>query len=327
MSPVLVTGATGFVGSHLAELLLSRGERVRCLVRPGRPSLSWVEGLPVEAFEADMEADGSASRLLDDVRTVYHVAGVTKAGSLDEYRQTNVGMTRRLLEASVRQGVERFIYISSLTAVGPSTDGTPLDESAPCVPITDYGRSKLEAEQVCHQYADRLSLTILRPPAVYGPRDKDILEMFRWVSFGLRPTIGSRSKMLSLLHARDLATAAIVAAAEPNTSGKTYFVTDPEPYPFDSLIAMIAEISGRRTFPVRLPGPVVYGAALAAQTVSPLIGRTAVLTIEKARDILQPYWVCSSRAFERDSGFSSEVPVRQGLQETFVWYRAQGWIR
>lgn len=325
-SPVLVTGGTGFVGSHVVEQLLRDGHRVRCHVRRGRTSLGWLSNLPVEIVEGDIASSTDRLALLRDVGTIIHIAGVTKARSLEAYRAVNVDMTRALLETSVAHGAGRFVLISSLAAVGPSTDGSLPDELTACLPLTSYGISKLEAENVCRSYADRIGVTILRPPAVYGPRDKDILEMFRYVSLGLRPVIGSRSKTLSLVHVQDLASAVVRTSLDPRAAGKTYFVSDPEPYKFSDLIGSLARIMDRRTFPLYLPAPVLYAAALGSQAVSALLGRTAVLTIEKARDLLQPAWVCSSRALSEDLGVRSSIPIEQGLRETYAWYRSHGWL-
>jgi Nucleoside-diphosphate-sugar epimerases len=201
-----VTGGTGFIGSHTVEQLIAEGFHVRCLIRPHQTNLRWLQGLPVDLVKGDLLNSASILKSIEDAEYIIHIAGTTKAKRKSEFFTGNVTTTNNLLlAASQLKHLKKFCFISSLTAVGPSPTGIPLNETAPCHPITAYGKSKLEAERLCKNYSEKLPIVIIRPPAVFGPRDTDILEIFKWVNHGLKPILGSSAKTLSLVYAPDLA--------------------------------------------------------------------------------------------------------------------------
>jgi len=174
---VIVTGATGFIGSHLAARLVREGAEVVCLVRP-TSSLRWLEGLDVETRVAPLEDAQALERAVADAELVVHAAGLTRARSVAAYMAANAENTRRLLGA-MGDGVRRLVYVSSLAAVGPNPSAEPLDESAEPRPLGGYGASKLAAEQAVREHAGRVETCIVRPPSVYGPRDPNFVSLFR----------------------------------------------------------------------------------------------------------------------------------------------------
>lgn len=283
--------------------------------------------LRADIVRGDLLNPASLSGILTDVDCIIHIAGITKAKRKADFYAGNVTATQNLLEAAARSTrLKKLCFISSLTAVGPSPDGTPLTESAPCHPITTYGKSKLAAENLCMRYMDRLPIVILRPPAVYGPGDPDILEMYKLVARGFRPVIGSPEKTVSLIYAPELAKAIVCATIDNRTTGQTYFVSDPIIYPFSSLINHMANVADRRTIPLRLPTGAVYALAGIVQVFSIFGSRPAVLNIEKARDILQKHWVCSPQKIKSHIGFETTFPVLESIKQTFGWYREKGWL-
>ena len=324
---VLITGASGFIGSHTAEEFIARGFHVRCLLRPSRTHLRWLEGLPVEAVRADLSIASQLARHLQGVDFVVHVAGLTKARTRREYFAGNVSPTRALLEAARTAGsVRKFVFLSSLTAVGPSATGEPLTEEAPCRPITTYGRSKLEAEQQVRHHAGTMPYVILRPPAVFGPRDPDILELFKWVKHGIRPVIGFSNKTISLVYAPELARAIAEATISTSADGRTYFVSDPAIFTLSSLLEYLATLGRRRTVSIRFPRGLIYSMAGISQFFSAVSGRASVLNIEKARDILQKHWVCDPDRIRREIGYAPRISVYEALQQTYDWYRTIRWL-
>ncbi len=324
---IFVTGGTGFIGSHTVERLLEEGYRVRCLVRPHQINLRWLQGLPVDIVRGDLSDSVSLSKCLEGVDYIIHIAGMTKAKRKSEFFTGNAKTTEHLLHAASKmKHLKKFCYLSSLTAVGPSTTGIPLTETAPCHPITTYGQSKLEAERQCRHFADRIPIVIIRPPAVFGPRDTDILEMFKWVSYGFKPIIGSSEKTLSLVYAPDLAKGIIRASIDERTIGQTYNISDPAIFTFSSLIDYIATLVQKRTIRIHFPKGLFYSMAGIAQVFSAFGKSPALLNIEKARDLLQDHWICDSRKIQEHIGFHTATSINNGLSKTFQWYKETGWL-
>lgn len=228
--------------------------------------------------------------------------------------------------ASHFKDIKKFCFISSLTAVGPSYNGVPLIENSYCHPITTYGKSKLEAEHLCKRFMDRIPIVIIRPPAVFGPRDPDILEMFKWVNRGFRPVIGSSEKTLSLIYAPDLAKGIIQATLDEQSIGETYFISDPTIFTFSAIIDYLATFINKHTIPFHFPKGLVYSMAGIMQFIAAFGRKPAVLNIEKARDILQKHWVCNSKKIKDHIGFETTTSIYEGLRRTFRWYKENGWL-
>lgn len=252
---------------------------------------------------------------------------MTKARKPREYNDGNVLSTRNLLEAAAANPkLKKFCFISSLTAVGPSRDGTPVNENSPCNPITTYGVTKLEAETICQLHVNRIPIVILRPSAVYGPRDHDSLDIFRWASKGFIPGMGGREKTVSLIYGPELARAVVEATVSERTTGETYFVADPQAYPFSEIMAKVAVMAGKRARTIVLPKWLLYGLAGISEAVSVFQSNPAVLNIEKVRDLVQKSWVCSPKKLEEHIGFRTQVSIEDGLRRTFEWYKEYGWL-
>jgi len=324
---IFVTGGTGFIGSHTVEQLLAEGFHVRCLVRPHQTNLRWLQGLPIDMVKGDLMNPSSIAKCIEGADYIIHLAGLTKAKYQRDFFTGNVTTTNNLLlAASQSKTLKKFCHISSLTAVGPSMSGIPLKETAYCHPITSYGKSKLEAEHVCKKYSGKIPIVILRPPAVFGPRDTDILEIFKWVSHGLKPILGSSSKTLSLVYAPDLAAGIIRATVDERTAGETYNIADPTIFTFSSIIDYLATFIHKRSIRVHLPKGLVYSMAGITQFVSLLSKKPAVLNIEKARDLLQTHWICDPQKIHNHIGFQTSTSIYEGMNKTFQWYQQKGWL-
>ncbi|MBI5464899.1 MAG: NAD-dependent epimerase/dehydratase family protein [Ignavibacteriales bacterium] len=290
-------------------------------------SLVWLRSLPVEIREAHFYNASSLARLTTDVDYVVHIAGTTKAKRPAEYVRGNVEATRNLLQAcTTSAGIKKFTFISSLTALGPSADGSLLDESAECHPLTSYGKSKLQAEHLCESFNTQLPIVIIRPTAVYGPRDRDILEMFRWVGYGIKPIIGSREKSLSLIHAEDLARGIADATLSSATAGNIYHLSERQPHSFSWLIDTLAQIVHRQPLSIRLPNSLLFAVAGIVEAISFLGPKPAVFSLDKARDIIQPHWICSAEKALTEFGFETRIHTETGLRQTYEWYKKEGWL-
>jgi nucleoside-diphosphate-sugar epimerase len=323
----LVTGATGFIGSHLVDLLLSKNYQVRVLLRK-TSNIEWLRDLPGEFVYGDIFDTEALRKAVTAVDHVYHSAGLTKAKTPDEYMQANAEGTKNLLEAVKTHdtNIARFVQISSQTVIGPSPGEDPVDESAEPRPITTYGKSKWKAEQECHRYQGSFPVTILRLPAVFGPRDRDIFEFFNTVNKGLQPMVGFSEKYISLIHARDAVRGIVMAAEAPIAAGETYFLTSSRYYGWKEIGDLTSKIMGKRVIRLRIPEWGVYVIAGVAEVLAKFSSKPALINLEKARDMVQDYWTCDPRKALKDFGFRQEISIEEGIQDTVDWYRRMRWL-
>jgi nucleoside-diphosphate-sugar epimerase len=326
-APILVTGGAGFVGSHLVERLVETGARVRCLVRR-TSSLGYLLADRVELVYGDLAEDKGLTEALDGVETVFHLAGTTKAASPDAYYRGNAGGTEHLLRACERQGgpALRLIHVSSLAAAGPSRDALGIAEDAEPHPVSHYGKSKLAAERAVRSSRLGASATIVRPAVVYGPRDIDVLEVFRSVARGVLLKIGLGDSYFSFIHVRDLAGALLAAAESPRAAGGTYFAANPAPVSWREFAARAASIMNRRFTTVTAPRSVAYLAGWGAELVAKRRGRPTILSRDKIREARHRYWVCRTGRAQEDLGFVPSFSLETGIAHTLAWYKSVGWL-
>lgn len=323
----LVTGATGFIGSHLVELLVKKNYAVRVLLRRTSDT-AWLQGLPLEYVYGDLYDTDALGRAVAGVDYVYHSAGVTKARSKEEYFRGNTEGVVNVLDAVARHnpGLKRFVQISSQTAAGPSPGITPITEDAPPHPITTYGESKLRAEQACAALRDEIPITVLRPPAVYGPRDKDIYEFFNTMSRGLQPMVGFREKFVSLIHVGDLVRGFVLAAESEKARGGTYFISSGRVYGWKEVGDVTRSVIGKAALRVKVPEAGVYAIAAFSELFGLFSTKPVLINFEKARDMVQNYWTCDSSKAQRDFGYMQEISLEEGIRTTVEWYRSKKWL-
>jgi nucleoside-diphosphate-sugar epimerase len=319
----MVTGATGFVGSHLAEALRQRGHEVTVLARSAAKAES-LQARGVRVVMGDLHDSGALSRAIEGQDAVFHVAGVVAARDEAEFQRANRDGTANLVEASARAGRPRFVLVSSMAAAGPSSPGKPHRGTEPPRPVTAYGRSKLAAEALVTGSA--LPWTIVRPPTVYGPRDQEVLKVFRIARWGVAPVFGDGSQELSAVHGGDLAEALLAAGLSDATIGKTYYACHPEVVTSAGLVRAIGATMGRRVAIVGVPRPV--GRALLALTEAGarLAGLATVLTTDKANEFFQPAWTGDPAPLSLDTGWRAIHDLSTGLADTYRWYRSAGWL-
>lgn len=325
---VLVTGASGFLGGHVAELFSGRGDSVRALVRKTSNTKHLAKLKNVELFEGSVEQVERVREAVDGVDAIVHCAGIVKAKSTDEFFAVNTGGTSNLVEAARRLGskLRRFVHVSSLEACGPSPDGGPVrpDQENP---VTGYGRSKLAAEKVVLAAKDAMNVTILRPGAIYGPRDGEILEVFKSIQRGLLPLVAGGTAKGVWIYATDCAEACVRAVEADVPSGRVYFVDDGcGPLDQRQMCADAERALGRKAF-VRasLPVPLLMTVARGVEVFGRVAGKPVMLTREKANMLLQ-HWVCSSEATRKDLGWEPRVPWSEGVNRAVEWYRQNGWL-
>jgi nucleoside-diphosphate-sugar epimerase len=323
---VLVTGGHGFVGSHLVSALLSRGDRVRCLVRrDGVPEA--LRGLDVEVVRGDLSDAARLRAALEGIEEVHHLAALTRSRTRREMLETNAQGTARILAAAADARLPgRFLLCSSLAATAPSPDGAPITEEHPPAPLTWYGESKAAAEALARRYADRLAVTVVRPPAVYGPRDRDFLALFRTASRGFVPILQGSPQTLSLVYAEDLAEGILAVARASATVGRTYFLAHPEVLPAGRLLEEVHRVVGGAGRRIVVPRGALRLLAAAGELLSQLTGAPPLLNRQRLREMGGAHWVCSPAAAERDAGWRARVGIAEGFERTHAWYRSRGWL-
>jgi nucleoside-diphosphate-sugar epimerase len=323
----LVTGGTGFVGSHLVERLLRNGYAVTCLVRDLR-HLRWIEGMEVRLTQGDCTQPESLAAAVQGVSLVFHCAGLTKGKHARDYYIVNHLGTKNLVEACARYnpGIEKFILVSSQAAAGPSLDGRPVDEGNTSHPVSDYGRSKLLGEDEVRGYKDRFPVVILRPSSVYGPRDVDVFELFRWASRGLTLEMTGGDRYLNLCYVEDLTAALLLSAEHGTESGSVYFVAENRCYSWSEFRALLLSTGGLKARTIKLPYGAAYLIGLVSEIGSLFTNRPALANRQKVWEAAQRYWLCNVGKIENDLCFRAEYPLQKGLELTWRWYRKNKWL-
>ena len=322
----LVTGASGFVGSHVVDELLRRGARVRCLLRL-TSSRRWLEGKQVEYAEGDVCHREGLDAAVRGADWVVHAAGLTHAPSAAEFHRANVLGTENLLAAALAADPRprRFVYISSQAAAGPSRNGAPVTEDQPPMPVSAYGRSKLGGEALVMRAADRLPVVSIRPPTVYGPRERALLTYYRVVKHHLRPILGG-ARPFSVVYAEDHARAVWAVLNESAAVGQIYFVAGPDATSYGEMGDAI--VRAMDTWAVRVPVPALalQAGALAGELAGALMRRSPFFSREKLREITAGAWIVSSRKIRDQLGWAPATPLEEGVRVTALWYRETGWV-
>ena len=319
---ILVTGGTGFVGSHLLEKLRARGESVRCLVR----STSAAGRVPagVETAVADLASGQGIEQALGGVDTVIHLAGVTKALSPAGFYAGNAQATRTLAQALQGRSI-RLVHVSSLAAIGPSLDGRAIDEEATPHPLSTYGKSKLEGERIALALAP--DAVIVRPPVVYGPRDKDVFQILKSVARGLVLEIGGGDRWFSAIYVEDLVDGLLAAARATGADGRAYFLAYAKPASWRELGAAAARIMGCRPRVLRVPVAAARAVGVFAETWSHISRNPAIISREKVAEACCRFWTCNPARAAAELGFDAPTPLATGLAKTLAWYKEAGWLK
>ena len=323
----LVTGGTGFIGSHLIEALVRKEMQVRCLLRK-TSDLKWLKGLPVEFVPGDCNDKTSLEEAVRGADWVFHLAGVTRAIKEETYVEVNGFGTENLIHACLENNprLHKFVYISSQAVAGPSKNGSRKKESDPCEPVSFYGRSKLMGEESVLAHAHELPVLILRPSAVYGPRDKDIFTLFKCLSRRIKPCLAGGHQRLSLCYVQDIVKGILLAVETQAKSGEIFFLSDGNDYRMEEIGDIIAHAMGITALRIRVPGSMIVGIACFSEYLSKLFGKPSLLNKDKAKEIVQKEWVCDITKAKTLLGFEPKVPLSEGARLTFEWYKKEKWL-
>jgi len=321
---VLITGGTGFIGSHLIERLLERKFKIYALVRNPQ-NLKWLAGQPVTLLPGDIN---NLPSFPVDFDYIFHLAGLTKSHNPSEFYRINYQGTLQLLEtvAQQKKAPQKFIFLSSLAVSGPSSSLAGVTEEEPPRPLTPYGRSKLLGEEACLRFQDIFPLAILRVSAVYGPRDKDFLPFFKIVKKGLLPLVRPGRRYLSICYVADLIRALELCLDKNFRSGEIFHVAHPQPISWDELGREAARILQRRVIPIFIPLGVLLGAALFNYFKDRFSHTPSPLNLQKYRELKQKNWVADTKKIHRLLDFRAEYDLSRGLRETLTWYQQHNWL-
>lgn len=332
MTKILLTGASGFVGSTLCEELNRRGGLdVRCLMRKTSSSAN-LSAAKFTTVQGDLSSVEGLKEAVEGVDIVFHVAGAVAARNWDGFYEANVMGTRNLLDAVARygKGVKRFVFVSSLAAAGPSRPDRARRESDESAPVSDYGRSKFEAEKEVLSRKDDFPVTIVRPPAVYGPRDRGVFTFFQAIRSGVLPLLGmdrTDPRRYSFVHVDDLVQGLCLAGLrESSATGEVYYVSGDGEYSWPQAMKLMAEGMQKKTIPLRLPLTVMKGAAAACSAYTVAFGKVLPFSLDKIREIEAPAWTCANEKAKKELGFEPYWDLAKGFAQTAKWYKENRWL-
>lgn len=316
---ILVTGGTGFIGSHLLDRLAGAGEPVRALVRRKT-------ALPrgVEAVSGDLATGEGLAEAVRGADTIVHIAGVIKALTPDDYYRGNAHATENLARVAVGRGA-RFVHVSSLAVCGPNPAEGSVTEDYEPRPLTHYGKSKLEAERIVRSLLP--DAVIVRPPIVYGPRDTGVFPLLKSISRGVALQIAGGERWFSLIYVSDLVDGILAASTSPRASGRTYFLTHAQPSNWNHLGDAAARLMRRKPLVLRVPKSAAYGIGYLADAWSTLTRRPGIVSRDKIAEAACARWVCDSRRASAELGFDAKTSLDAGLLETLAWYKEAGWVK
>jgi len=327
---VLLTGATGFIGGALAERMAARGDRVRALVRPASAA-DGLRRLGAEVVPGDLGDRASLDAAVDGCEAVIHVAGAVKALRARDFLRVNGEGTRRVAEACAAATPRPvLLYVSSLAAAGPAPDGRPRTEEDPPAPVSRYGESKLAGERAVRERAPALEASIVRPPVVYGPRDRELMPaLLRMARLGLAPRLGLAERRLSTVHVADLCDGILAVLARGRRVGRsgtagTYFLDDGAVHGWEEIARAAGDAWGARVRLVPLPRAAAFPLALGGAIASAVTRRPSMLSLDKIREVRQASWTCTSARARREVGYEPRLPLAEGMRDAVAWFRANG---
>ncbi|MBN1479776.1 NAD(P)-dependent oxidoreductase [candidate division KSB1 bacterium] len=324
---VLVTGSNGFIGSFLVERLHSEGHQVRCLVRR-TSNLQWIKHLDVEFVYGELCNPATLITALREIDLVYHVGGVTRGRTEADYMKGNYTATVNLLTACEKVGsdAQKFVFVSSQAAGGPSSHGEPLSEIEAQHPISIYGRSKHLAEQAVMEFAKNRPATIVRPPTVYGPRDTDFYKLFRNARYGFMPVAGNGSQKISIIHVADLIEGFILAGLKDVANGQLFFLNSDDQINYNELARLIAQATGSKERIVHVPLGLVKLVFWGAGFTAAFSKKPSIINRDKFKEMKQVAWLCSNQKAKDLLDFHPQIGIEEGLKNTAQWYMQEGWL-
>ena len=337
ISHAFVTGATGFIGTRLTKKLIESGTKVTCLVRQ-QSNIQTLKNLGCEFVYGDLRNETLTLPGLERCDTLFHVAAMKNAANPKDMLAINPCATRNLFEAVLQSSATpRVVHVSSLAACGPSTKHRPTVETDRAAPVSYYGRSKLESEQIATTYADRLPISIVRPPIVMGQGDSNGLKMFKLIEqFNYHLIPGLKDRQYSAIHVDDLVNALICvakqgkpisSAGESDPSATGIYFASTEQLSYADLGRNIGLAMGRsRTRCLYIARPILWSIGAVNSLLAWATKRPYLLNLDKYQEVVAGDWTCSSEKLFTETDFDSSVPFADRLKQTIQWYQENGWL-
>ncbi|MEP6747924.1 MAG: NAD(P)-dependent oxidoreductase [Bacteroidota bacterium] len=324
---LLITGASGFLGYHLIEAALLQEYEVYAGVRKSSDTKHLLNDR-ITVVEMDLQDITGTKKMLEQygITHIIHAAALTKAKTESDYNFANALLTRNLAIAATeaQTGIKKFVFISSLAAIGSAANGEPVKEDVVPQPLTWYGQSKLLAEKYLREI-DNLPFIGLRPTAVYGPREKDLLLLIKSVNKGLEVYIGNGEQKLSFIYVKDLAALAVTCLGS-KIVGEFYNISDGGVYNRYAFADAAKKVMHKKTIRVQLPLLLLKGIGAGMDILYSKSSKTPVLNKNKIKELTATDWSCSIEKSKRDFGFSPYYNLEQGMAETVEWYKKNKWI-
>lgn len=321
-----VTGATGFLGSHLVDLLLQEGHEVVCLVRK-TSDLKWLKEKKVQLVEGQLfPNDPGLKKGLEKADWCFHVAGLISTHKPQEYYQVNAGGTRHCLDTclQIAPRLKRFVLVSSIAACGPSLNGERVHEKTAPHPVTEYGHSKLEAERITLSYQSKIPISILRPPGIYGPRDTMIFPVFKMAKRHLFLTPAGKPRLVSMVYVEDVARACLWAAQSEQARGEVFFISDGDAYYWEDVADALASVFRHQVFAIPLPKSLLMPAAFLEEVRGKLFQKTPRINRNHIRQFFKSWGISTDKI--QKAGFSPRFTLEEGMKASVAGYRQLGWI-
>jgi len=323
----VVTGASGFIGSHLVDYLVSQGSIVHAVIRKTSDHRWLNKSDQVKIHIADLEQDQPLP-FLEKADYLFHCAGLTKARTREGYFRGNAHASEVLYKNCMvsRNNFKAIVHLSSLAAAGPGKPGKGVQENLPCKPITYYGESKLKGEEIAVKHGSSLPVVVIRPPVVYGPRESNFFVYLKSLSNGWNLKIGKARKELSLIYVADLVRAMVQAALCFPKNKKIYYVTDGNTYSWEDVADLSMRILNVNARSLVIPESVLGVVANCVEALSWFSSKPSLIDRQRLIDIRQTSWVASPQSFFDSHGFQPKYNLAKGLYETIEWYKANNWL-
>lgn len=327
-SKVVITGANGFIGSHLAEYMSSKGFDVHCIVRE-TSNLKWLDGKGFTYHKCGLTSIENLKIAFNNAKYIFHLAGTVSALKYEDYIYGNVTLTKNVLEAanSLEKKPSKILITSSLAVAGPTTKDKPLSENQGFNPTVQYGKAKVAQEELCAEYFDKLNITIARPSPITGTREVEMFEFIQSINNGIFPKVGYSEKYVNIIHITDLLEAFYQMVETEKTTSEAYFICSEKTYSWSEIAAISGKLLNKKPFTLALPHFIIYIAGFFSGLYGKIIGKPQTFDYEKAKEGVQEAWLGSVDKAKKDFGFKQNVTLIEGLKEAIDWYKEVKWLK